>query len=131
MLNVALYNCFCRNKCNRKNNYVTLNIHLIYDIFNSKKTNPKGATLIFTTHYIEVLDFLTRKDNIYVTRKRENKIEIIRFSDEINRNDVKKSDIILKNLIEGTAPSFLAISRLKEAIENALPLFGEEEVKNE
>lgn len=106
-------------------------IHLIYDIFNSKRTNPHGATLIFSTHYTEVLDFLNRKDNIYVTRKKEDKIEIIRFSHEYNRNDVKKSEIILKNIIKGTAPSFLSIKRLKEAIESKVSSVNKEDFWND
>lgn len=92
-------------------------IRLIYDIFNSKRTNPNGATLIFSTHYVEILDFLSRKDNIYITRKKGNKSETVRFSHQRKRNDVKKSEIILKNLIQGTAPNFSAVNDLKDFVE--------------
>lgn len=34
-----------------------------------KKINSKGAKLIFSTHYIEILDYLDRRDNIFITHK--------------------------------------------------------------
>ena len=81
--------------------------------------NPHGACLVFTTHYTEILDMIDRKDNIYITR-RERKdpkaLEALNYSDEVRRNDVKKSEVFLSNYIPGTAPSYENI----RALENQL-----------
>lgn len=38
----------------------------IIDFFNDVDINRNGGTLIFTTHYAEILDSIERKDNIYI-----------------------------------------------------------------
>jgi GH25 family lysozyme M1 (1,4-beta-N-acetylmuramidase) len=84
-------------------------------LFKDEKTNPNGALLIFSTHYLEILDIMNRKDNIYVTRKdKEFNLSVIKFSDKIERNDVKKSDIFLSNSFMNTAPSYEIIQKIKE-----------------
>lgn len=94
-------------------------VQMILDIFNQPKMNPHGACLVFTTHYTEILDMIDRKDNIYITR-RERKdpkaLEVLNYSDEVRRNDVKKSEVFLSNYIPGTAPSYENI----RALENQL-----------
>lgn len=81
----------------------------IIDLFQSD-VNEKGATIIFSTHYSELLDSLTRRDSIRVVRKIENKIEIeslnnLANKEDKNRSDIKNSDLFLSGLF-GTAPSF-------------------------
>lgn len=89
----------------------------IIEFFNDPEVNKNGATLIFTTHYAEILDSMERKDNIYITTKKEDySCAIIRFSDEIKRNDIKKSDIFLSNYIDGTAPSYESIERVRKLL---------------
>lgn len=90
-------------------------VKVILSLFCSQETNPAGACLIFSTHYVEILDFgiLNRKDNIYVTRKRDYLLSATKFSDEFKRNDIKKSEIILSNALTGTAPKYEAIERLR------------------
>lgn len=39
--------------------------------FLDKKVNKKGAALIFSTHYSELLDEFERNDNIYIIRNKE------------------------------------------------------------
>ena len=75
-----------------------------------------GACLIFSTHYAEILDFMDRKDNIYITRRNQTdtSIELLNYASEVKRNDVKKSDVILSNYIEGTAPSYESIQALED-----------------
>lgn len=76
-------------------------------LFSSKMTNPRGATLIFSTHYIELLDSIKRDDSIYVTSKNtEGFSRITNLSHLMARNDLSKSDYFLKNFTrEQTAPS--------------------------
>ena len=91
-------------------------VRVILDLFKKSDTNPLGACLIFSTHYAELLDFVDRKDNIYVTRKQGNLISVNKYSNEYRRNDVKKSDVFLSNLLKGTAPSYEKIKRMRESI---------------
>ncbi len=73
-------------------------VEFIIDLFMDENINKKGAALIFTTHYLEILDSINRKDAIYVSTRDDNHNVIIdRFSNKIKRNDVKKSEILLSN----------------------------------
>lgn len=92
-------------------------VQLLINIFNDDDINVNGATLVFTTHYSEIFDFVDRKDNIYVLIRDESFTSIARrYSDIIKRNDIKKSDILLSNYIDGTAPKYEDISRVKELL---------------
>ena len=37
-------------------------------LFKDKRVNTKSATLVFTTHYCEVLDIFNRQDNIWIAK---------------------------------------------------------------
>ena len=91
-------------------------VHVIIELFKSPQTNPNGACLIFSTHYAEILDFMDRKDNIYITRKRDGMLSATKYADDCRRNDIKKSDVILSNALKGTAPSYEKIQRMRDAI---------------
>ncbi len=56
-------NCFQKN----------LVFNLLF-LFNDSKINSKGAQLIFSTHYVEILDYLNRRDNIFITHKTNGRI---------------------------------------------------------
>ena len=99
-------------------------ITFIFDLFTDEKTNPKGACLIFSTHYPELLDYMTRKDNIYISlRDRGECLRVQRLSDsdKVTRNDILKSKILLLNIINGTAPKY---SILKNAKDKVIDLLG-------
>ena len=84
-----------------------------------KIQNPHGACLIFTTHYLELLDEITRKDNIYITRRDDdNSLEVVRLVDLdiVKRNDVSKSKIFLDCLIKGSAPNLLDMINAKRLV---------------
>lgn len=92
-------------------------LRMIMKIFQSENTNPKGACLIFSTHYAEALDFLERKDNIYIVRRTKEarrEIELVNYADAVRRSDIKKSEIILSNYIGGTAPMYENMRALEE-----------------
>lgn len=92
-------------------------VKMIINIFNDEKTNKKGACIIFTTHYAEIIDSFDRKDNIYVlTRDKKNLTKVQRYSDVVKRNELKKSEVILSNYIKGSAPKALSIRELEEYI---------------
>ena len=96
-------------------------VEFIIGLFTDSRSNPKGACLLFTTHYPELLDDVPRKDNIFVTRRIENNaLDVSRFSDFdiVTRNDVSKSKIFLASLVKGTAPNFTDILNAKNCVIN-------------
>ena len=88
-------------------------------LFLSKKTNPKGAVLIFSTHYSELLDELDRNDAVFITRSDEGLV-VDNLNDLLNRNDVKKSDVYQSNFLGGTAPKYTALLKLQKSIIGSL-----------
>jgi hypothetical protein len=94
-------------------------VRMITNIFKDERINKNGACLIFSTHYVELLDFVDRKDNIFITRKEpENPIaiEVLNYASEVKRNDVKKSEVFLSNFIQGTAPRYEYIQALEDSL---------------
>ena len=83
--------------------------------FTQENVNVGGATLIFSTHYSELLDEFSRNDNIYITRNID-RITIQKLSDILKRTDIKKSDAFKSDYLKGTAPSYDAYLQLKKAI---------------
>jgi AAA15 family ATPase/GTPase len=70
----------------------------IIELFNSQKTNPKNAQLIFTTHDINLLSYkFLRRDQIWFTEKNHqgatDLYSLVEFAD-INNNDTFEKDYI-------------------------------------
>ena len=80
-----------------------------------KKVNPKGAVLIFSTHYSELLDEFERNDNIYIVRNRKG-ISAENLSNILERNDIKKSEAYQSGFLEGTVPMYDAYIKLKQSL---------------
>ena len=72
-------------------------------------------TLIFTTHYPELLDEYDRNDGICIVRNR-NGITAENLSHILKRNDIKKSDAYQSGFLEGTTPAYEAYMRLKKSL---------------
>jgi hypothetical protein len=87
-------------------------LQLLLDLFLSPAVNYKGAVLLFTTHYAEILDHLERKDAVYFTRKAEG-LEIIRLAEVLQKSNLKKSDVYLCGYVSGTAPAFRSIQSVR------------------
>ena len=83
--------------------------------FMDSRFNKNGGTLIFTTHYPELLDEYDRNDGIYIVRNR-NGITVENLSYILNRNDIKRSDAYQSGFLEGTTPTYEAYIRLKESL---------------
>ena len=88
-------------------------------LFMDGKLNKNGGTLIFSTHYPELLDEYDRNDSIFITRNR-NGITVENLSSVLKRNDIKKSDAYQSGFLEGTTPMYEAYMRLKKSISAAL-----------
>ena len=90
-------------------------VQTIIRFFTDPDMNKHGATLIFSTHYVEIIDTIERKDNIYILRKdKDSSAECIKYSNEIKRNDIKKSEVFLANIIDGTAPNYEDIKIVRD-----------------
>ena len=87
--------------------------------FMNSKLNRNGGTLIYSTHYPELLDEYDRNDSIYITRNR-NGITVENLSAILKRNDIKKSDAYQSGFLEGTTPMYEAYIRLKKSMASAL-----------
>lgn len=74
-------------------------------LFIDKSSNSKGATIIFSTHYIELLDELERNDCIYITSYKDG-VSFDNLSTILKRNDIKKSEWFKSGYLEYTTPSY-------------------------
>lgn len=87
--------------------------------FMDSKLNPNGGTLIFTTHYSELLDVFDRNDSVHIVRNM-NGITVENLSGILKRNDIKKSDAYQSGFLKGTTPTYEAYIRLKKSIASSL-----------
>ena len=87
--------------------------------FMDSSLNKSGSTLIFTTHYSELLDEYDRNDAIYIVRNR-NGITAENLSYILKRNDIKKSDAYQSGFLAGTTPAYEAYLRLKKNLAASL-----------
>ena len=102
-----------------ENHFNKENVITLIRFFMDSKLNKNGGTLIFSTHYPELLDEYDRNDSIFITRNR-NGITVENLSNILKRNDIKKSDAYQSGFLEGTTPTYEAYMRLKKSIALAL-----------
>lgn len=84
-------------------------------LYKDKNVNKKNATLIFSTHYCELLDLFNRSDNIWITHSRE-KIEIENMYEKYGlRSELLKSKKFYQNAFD-TAVNYDALMDLKKEL---------------
>ena len=83
------------------------------NLFLNRKTNPNGAILVYSTHYSELLDLISRNDSIYLVSKAKY-ISLEKFSSKIKRKDLSLGDIFIKGLIGNTTPKYSSEESLKK-----------------
>lgn len=93
--------------------------------FMNPSVNKNGATLIYSTHYSELLDEYERNDCIYIVRNRGG-IYAENLSLILKRNDIKKSEAYESGYLEGTVPVYEAYMALKKVLSSAR-IEGDEE----
>ncbi len=78
----------------------------LINIFQDRKMNPNGATLIFTTHNLNLLDCFTRNDIIHIISNKDG-IHNYLLSDVVERNDnnLSKAKQYLQNVVD-SSPSY-------------------------
>ena len=84
--------------------------------------NKNGATLIFSTHYSEIIDMVPRTDMIYVATKEENLIQFKKMSQGLgdqDRNDKKKSEVLLSGKLSNT-PTYKDLKRVRAKLRRAV-----------
>ena len=84
------------------------------EYFTDPEINKNNATLIFSTHYSELLSDIELNDEIYFT-KRETKIELQRYSQANVRKDLNRSDVFDSDYLGGTSPDYHSYMELKNA----------------
>ncbi len=83
--------------------------------FMDSKMNKNGATLLYSTHYSELLDEFDRNDGIYIVKNRDG-IFAEKLSNILKRNDVKKSEVYDSGYLGGTVPAYEAYMALKKVL---------------
>ncbi len=87
--------------------------------FMDTRLNKNGGTLIFTTHYPELLDEYDRNDSIHIIRNK-NGITVENLCNILKRNDIKKSEAYQSGFLEGTTPVYESYMRLKKSIADSI-----------
>lgn len=95
-------------------------VELLMNLFISPVTNPHNATLLFTTHYPELLDSLERMDNIYFATREGATAQLRKLSELEKRSDASRSGVFLANKYGGTAPKYQDIQALKAYIRSTV-----------
>lgn len=96
-------------------------VNVVLDLFSSRSTNPRGAVLVFTTHYPQVLDHIHRKDNVYfMVKGADGTSEVVKYSTRVKRIENKKSEVYASNYIKGTAPRYVDVRALKLHVAEAV-----------
>lgn len=87
----------------------------IVTLYKDKSINRKNASLIFTTHYCEILDVFGRQDNIYITRS-DNKVNIFNMYRDFDvRPELLKSKQFYNDVFK-TAVNYDALMDLKKEL---------------
>lgn len=87
----------------------------IISLFKDKTINKKSATLIFTTHYCEVLDLFNRQDNIWIAKSDE-KIRLENMYENYNiRPELLKSHQFYNNVFD-TSVNYEDLMALKKEL---------------
>lgn len=84
-------------------------------LYKDKSVNKKNASLIFTTHYCEVLDLFNRQDNIWIS-KSEGKVYLMNMYDSYNiRPELLKSKQFYNNAFQ-TSVNYEELMNLKRLL---------------
>ncbi len=84
-------------------------------LYKDKAVNKNNATLIFTTHYCEVLDLFNRRDNIWIARS-EGKVALNNMYDNYEiRTELLKSRQFYNNVFQ-TAVNYEELMNMKRKL---------------
>lgn len=84
-------------------------------LYKDKNVNRHNASLIFTTHYCEILDLFNRRDNIWIARS-QNKISLSNMYENFNvRTELLKSKQFYNNTFQ-TAVNYEELMNMKRKL---------------
>jgi AAA15 family ATPase/GTPase len=89
-------------------------------IFNDKRINKNQANLVFSTHYIEILDIFRRRDHIHIMNKKEFITICNLYDDYPERTDLSKSNQFNNNTFN-TLINYDRLMDLKKELINEIP----------
>lgn len=102
-------NCFQKNLVN----------NLLF-LFNDEKINKYGAQIIFSTHYVEILDYLKRRDGIFITHKENGRINVKNlYADYDVRTELLKSKQFDNNVFK-TSLNYQQLLEVRKNLLNEL-----------
>ena len=95
-------------------------VYKLLFLFNDGEINSKGAQIIFSTHYVEILDYLSRRDNIYIAHKNDGRIVVNNlYMDYKVRTELLKSKQFNNNVFN-TSFSYENLLALNQATHEEL-----------
>lgn len=90
--------------------------------FYDPRINVEDATLVYSTHYIELLDDAARMDeNFILTRAAQTQVRRYSTVPEL-RPELKRSEVFASNQLGGTAPQYEQLLVLKSALRAQQPV---------
>lgn len=102
-------NCFQKNLVN----------NLLF-LFNDEKINKNGSQIIFSTNYVEILDYFKRRDGIFITHKENGRINAKNlYSDYDVRTELLKSKQFDNNVFD-TSLNYKQLLEVRRNILNEL-----------
>lgn len=87
----------------------------ILNLYKDKTVNKKNATLIFTTHYCEILDSFNRQDNIWISKSKDKVYLENMYLKHTTRTELLKSKLFYNNAFD-TAVNYEALMNLKKEL---------------
>lgn len=88
---------------------------MLIRLFMDERVNDRGAVIIFSSHYPELLDELERSDNIYIVNN-EDGICLNNLASILTRSDIKKSEVYQSGLLVDTAPNYKSYMKFKTTL---------------
>lgn len=89
-------------------------VRTFMEYFTNPRINTNRATMIFSTHYADLIDDLSRGDQIFVNRRSNGQITMDRYSDIADRQDINRAEVFMSNYLGGTAPDYDTFMRLRQ-----------------
>lgn len=89
-------------------------------IFNDKRINKNKANLVFSTHYVEILDIFKRRDNIFIMRKDAFISNCNLYESYAERTDLSKSNQFNNNTFK-TLINYEKLMDLKKELMHEIP----------
>ena len=101
-----------------ENHFPKTLVEYILSLYKDKSVNRYNATLIFTTHYCEILDLFNRQDNIWISTANR-KVSLSNMYDDYDlRPELPKSKQFYNNVFQ-TSVNYEDLMRLKKELMHA------------